>query len=62
MNDQDRRAVDKEGSQAILLCGIFIKKIPRGPGKPGTTMINDMKPDGLVTAHVPAHLRCLTRN
>ena len=61
MNDQDRRAVDKEESQAILLCGIF-KKIPRGPDKPGTTMINDMKPDGLVTAHVPAHLRCLTRN
>lgn len=25
-------------------------------------MINDMKPDGLVTAYVPAHLRCLTRN
>ena len=25
-------------------------------------MINDMKPDGLVTAFVPAHLRCLTRN
>ena len=37
MNDQDRRAVDKEESQAILLCGIFIKKILRGPGKPGTT-------------------------
>ena len=27
------------------------QKLPRGRDKPGTTMINAMKPDGLVTAY-----------